>query len=59
MMNREQETHEEFKESDWKLFRKRVIVWQENYMNRLNKEYITLLKQDKNPSDIFWELKKE
>ncbi len=47
------------KESDWKLFRKLVPSWQENYMNELNKKYIEILnKKDVNPSDIFWELEK-
>ena len=44
-------------EKDWKLFRKKLPGWQENYMNRLNKEYMEILSQEgKNPSDIFWEL---
>lgn len=46
----------EFKESDWKLFRKRIVEWQENYMDKLNKEYIALLCEDRNASDKFWEL---
>lgn len=28
-----------FTEKDWKLFRKKIVVWQEAYMERLNKEY--------------------
>lgn len=44
-------------EKDWKLFRKELPGWQENYMKRLNKEYMEILSQEgKNPSDIFWEL---
>jgi len=44
-------------ERDWKLFRKKLPDWQENFMNRLNKEYMEILSQEgKNPSDIFWEL---
>lgn len=44
-------------EKDWKLFRKKLPVWQEDCMNHLNKEYIEILSQEgKNPSDIFWEL---
>ena len=44
-------------EKDWKLFRKKLPGWQEDCMNRLNKEYIEILSQDeKSPSDIFWEL---
>ena len=30
----------EIKESDWKIFRKKIISWQENYMQKLNQEYI-------------------
>lgn len=46
----------EFKESDWKLFRKKIGIWQENYMQQLNKEYIALLSEDKKDSEKFWEL---
>lgn len=47
-----------YTEKDWKLFRSRIGTWQENYMNKLNNEYIELLSQDKNPSEKFWELEK-
>lgn len=33
----------EFTEKDWKLFRSKIVGWQEAYMDRLNKEYIDLL----------------
>ena len=45
-------------ESDWKLFRKKLPEWQENYMNRLNKEYAAILAGSGNASDKFWELEK-
>ena len=45
-----------YKESDWKLFRKLIPVWQERYITKLNKEYIGILIQDKNALTIFWEL---
>lgn len=48
----------QFNESDWKLFRKKLVIWQENYMDRLNEEYITLLSQEKSPSEKFWQLEK-
>lgn len=48
----------EVKESDWKLFRKRLPDWQENYMDRLNQEYIQILSGPGDPSDKFWELEK-
>ena len=46
----------EFHESDWKLFSKKIIDWQESHMERLNKEYIALLSEDKDASEKFWTL---
>ena len=47
----------EISKRDWKLFREKLAVWQENYMARLIKEYIALLSAgDRNASDKFWEL---
>ena len=44
---------------DWKLFRERLLGWQENYMEGLVKEYVNFLNDDKKPvSDKFWELEK-
>ena len=48
----------EYTEKDWKLFRRKIAIWQENYINKLNKDYIELLKQDKHPAEKFWELEK-
>lgn len=45
-------------ESDWQLFRKRVPVWQENYMAKLIREYREILDADKMPSKKFWALEK-
>ena len=42
--------------SDWKLFRTRIVDWQEDYMERLVKEYIDMLNGTGNASDKFWEL---
>ena len=47
-----------YPESDWKLYKSKIADWQEGYMEKLCKEYITLLSSDKLPSDIFWELEK-
>ena len=45
--------------SDWKLYREKIAGWQENYMSRLNNEYIDLLSaDDKKASEKFWELEK-
>lgn len=57
-MSREDEINNGFHESDWKLFRKKIIVWQENYMKELNEQYIKLLSRDKNPAENFWALDK-
>ena len=46
----------EISKSDWKLFRARIDEWQENYMERLVKEYIDMLNGNGNASDKFWEL---
>lgn len=44
------------KESDWKLFRKLVPIWQENYMERLLAEYQKIINENNNPSTRFWKL---
>ena len=46
-------------EKDWKLFRKYLPDWQENYMEKLIKDYIEFLKGDGLASDKFWELEKK
>lgn len=49
----------QFTKSDWMLFQKKIPQWQENYMERLNKEYIQILSQENvMPSEKFWELEK-
>lgn len=44
------------KESDWKIFRKRVPQWQEDYMKKLNKEYINILSRNESAAKNFWDL---
>ena len=46
------------KERDWKIFRKKIIIWQENYMQKLNNEYIEILKRDNDASKNFWDLER-
>ena len=41
---------------DWALYRERLPGWQEEYMEKLNREYIALLRKDAPASDKFWEL---
>ena len=45
-------------ESDWKLFRSRLPIWQEAYMERLNREYVALLSGTGLASEKFWALEK-
>ena len=47
----------EISKSDWKLYGEKIAEWQENYIDRLNQEYIALLTSNNgNPSDKFWKL---
>lgn len=48
----------EISKKDWKLFREKLPDWQENYMEKLNREYIELLRKEGSASDKFWELEK-
>lgn len=46
----------EVSKNDWKLFRTRIVEWQEAYMERLMKAYIDMLNGTGNASDKFWKL---
>ena len=46
----------EVKESDWKIFRKRVPQWQEDYIKKINKEYIDILSREETAVKNFWDL---
>ena len=46
----------EVSKQDWKLFREKLPRWQEDYMERLNREYIALLSEEGAASDKFWKL---
>lgn len=48
----------EIKEKDWKLFRKMIPIWQENFMKKLLEKYKEILQKDALPSEKFWELEK-
>ncbi len=41
-------------QKDWKLFRTKLVQWQENYMEKLNSEYIEILQRNENASEKFW-----
>lgn len=42
----------EISKKDWKLYQIKLGKWQENYIDRLNQEYITLLSnKEKAPSE--------
>lgn len=44
--------------SDWKLFKERVGVWQERYMEGLLRQYAELIDSPALASERFWELEK-
>ena len=47
------------KESDWKLFRVKIVEWQERYIDKVNKKLIKLLSDEKLlPSEKFWKVEK-
>ena len=50
--------NQHFTEADWKLFRKKIAVWQKSYMKKLVREYMDLLSEDGNASDKFRALEK-
>ncbi len=43
---------------DWKLFKDKIGIWQETYIEKINKEYILLLSGELPESTKFWELEK-
>lgn len=47
-----------FTEKDWKLYRKKIVGWQESYLEKLCKEYVKLLSSDVDASEKFWKLEK-
>lgn len=48
----------EVNEKDWKLFRNKIVEWQEAYIDKMNKEYINLLSSGERPETKFWALEK-
>ncbi len=46
-------------ENDWEIFRKRLLGWQEAYMDKLNKEYIEILNSEHRHPNDFGNWKKE
>lgn len=48
----------EISEKDWKLFREKLPIWQDTYMDKLNQEYVEILSSSNNPADKFWGLEK-
>ncbi len=45
-------------ERDWKLFRSKIVGWQESYIAKLNQEYIALLSSGDSAAEQFWALEK-
>lgn len=49
---------QEINGKDWKLFRQRLPEWQEAYIQKLNREYITILSREGSAAENFWEVQK-
>ena len=47
-----------FSDKDWKLFRSKIADWQETYIDKLNKEYIEILRGAEDAASKFWTLEK-
>ena len=48
----------EISKRDWKLYREKIVGWQEAYMEKLIASYVEYLNGDGLASDKFWELEK-
>lgn len=48
----------EISKSDWGVFKNNLPLWQERYMDRLNREYCEILQGNGTSSEKFWELEK-
>ena len=48
----------EISERDWKLFREKLPVLQDAYIDKLNQEYIDILNSSDSPAEKFWNLEK-
>ena len=46
-------------ESDWKLLKKLLPLWQENYIEKVIEEYKNILNKDDIASNKFWDLNKK
>lgn len=53
---REMHVAQNVKESDWKLFRKRLPQWQEAFMERLLADYSQIIESDQSAAERFWAL---
>ena len=46
----------EVSKEDWKLFREKIGSWQEDYMEKLIKQYVDFLNSDEAASTKFWKM---
>ncbi|MBR0100420.1 MAG: hypothetical protein IJP90_12015 [Treponema sp.] len=50
---------ENCKESDWKLFRVKIVEWQERYIEKVNKKIAKILTDEKiSTAERFWKAEK-
>lgn len=45
-------------ESDWKLYRKKLPVWQERCMEKLIQKYVAVFNENESAGDRFWKVEK-
>ncbi len=50
--------NKQYTNHDWTLFKSKIPLWQEAYMERLNREYMDILCGEDKASEKFWALEK-
>ena len=49
----------EVKEKDWKVYKELMPIWQDRYIKKVNREYITILINDKPAIENYWDLRRK
>lgn len=49
----------EILKSDWEIYKRKLPLWQEKHMEKLNCEYIGILNGSEKASEKFWKLAKK
>lgn len=51
--------NENFTENDWKIYKRKLPIWQEKYISNLLKKYNEIINGRSDPSERFWHLENE